>query len=460
MDNYFDEVRFELDDDAFYRFDRFGDFIGIKKMVARTLPIVFGSLRHHWKLFWTVDDINQINDFYHDALIKLNGFPVQALDFFTPKQYREEIKNSFFIDCSSDEEFLLAVIKHVRYNHCALEEIISRGLSFNLSDDVIDFYNGITDYLENELKKGNLESVPKSSVNSRFRPYYNNFRLEDEKVFEEAVCSVCYTDVFETPSDTKPIIKDIAGSRLSCSPPKEHNLLPSSLKLLKERLDGIEKADLRTCLNLLENYPCFVEEKDYEKFKRDLEKSQVSFNSLYDDLAVEGARKLIKKYYSSLAVGILVSDLIESKNAKILIEFREKFRHSEEWQDPARICFFIDCLSYCYKKGKKYLVKEGYCKLNAIMRHIDHHYSLAYWYCFDPMVEGQWREVYDHHAINDLNREKFCDALKATVEQNIIIKGSFLFLDVFKIASEQNDFNTAKAMIRDAFDKHLPKKKK
>ena len=468
MNNYFAEIGqlcFDVDFPIVYRRSRDGEILGYKNGYVKKLPIIFGSLKHHWQYFWTTDDINEINDAYHELLVKANGFQIEALDIFTSKQYRQPVKNTFFKDCSNDPGFLIDIMEHIKYNNEALKEIIKRGLKYSFGDDIEELYKSISLYLEEEKRKGNLEIPPRSYANTRSKPLYKTSEEVEKKVYDDALYSIHYVDnLMECAKAHKEfewIIIDIDGSKLSCPDPKIVQLLPSSIKLLKTRLNGIEKANVQTCLDLLDHYECFVDKKHLEEFKSNLEAHKYSLNSLYenDDAFLKYAIQLIKKYYSFAAVAAYIENERTNYLYSVIIQFRESFRHNKEWQDPARVCFFIDCLSYCFKKGYEFIDKECYLKLNAIMRYLNHGFCTSYWYCFDPMNAGEWRQVFEHNKINDNNYGEVCRALKAIIEQNISIK-SDLVLDIFKIASEQYDFKVVVQLINKVFKKRNIKKKK
>lgn len=437
------------------------------------IPVLFGALKRYRYYFWTNQEVRDINDQYQKDLIENNRFPVKKLHLWRKKDDGVEV-NSFFVDLSKDPRYLGYVISGVRHNQKALYDIVmiwwnydwgseletyetaadDGSISIRKKSKAVSFFEEVRDYIDvNEFNiKRPIFDTNKSFFNSG---YLIKNTTDGEEFIKEAYSETSY-DVFTeddyVPGTDKLVIR---GTKLEFKPIEKLKLNDEALYIIRNWLKGIEDMSWKTAINLLENYKYYISEENYGKFLRELEKATPLINSLFETFALDFIVQLIKKYYYYTVALNVDTAKRRDEQQQVMTEFRKKFRGEPQFQQPETLCYFVDIISYFYKKGFYFLEKEAYREMNSVMRAIFKD-TQADWYCFDPLKYGEWYkncvDPYKNCFVGDREKDLFT-ALRYSIERHLIFSSS-LILDAFEITCNEHDFKQAKKLVDKACRKY------
>jgi hypothetical protein len=437
------------------------------------IPVLFGALKRYRYYFWTNQEVREINEEYRRDLIEYNRFPVRQLHLWRQKNKDIEV-NSFFVDLSKDPKYLAYVISGIKHNQKALYDIVMMWCHYDwgaeletyeaISSDgsvsvkkkskALSFFEEVRDYID--VNEYSIKRPPFDTNKS----FFNSDCLvrditEGEGFIKEAYSETSY-DVFSEDDyvENSPKLV-IRGTKLDFKPIEELNLSRESLDIIRNWLKGLEDMSWRTAINLLENYKFFVFEENYGKFLRELEKNTPLLNSLFETFALDFIVQLIKKYYYyTVALKVDIAKRRDEQQ-QVVIEFRKRFRSEFQLQQPENLCYFVDVISYFYKKGFYFLEKEAYREMNSVMRTI-FNYTPVDWYCFDPLKCGEWFkncvDPYKNCFVCSREKDLFM-ALRYIIETHLIFSSS-LILDALEITCVEQDFKKAKKLIDKACRKY------
>ena len=438
------------------------------EMMACSVPwklhLLFGALKRYRYWFWTNEDIRNINDEYHEDLEKFNGFPVKMLNVFRRRSTGIEV-NSFFIDLGKDPLYLVGVISSATLNLNHLCEIIY------LCDETRDLKKGtdlfsiVNDYMDKEIKNQTIQKPPyDNNVNYFHNTFLYKNTNDGKKIIEDSYSrttviapdeenGVIFGPWLLNPDFRPEII--IYETKLVFKDAEHVDLNQKASDILNNNLEGIDEIELDTCINLVENFECFVEKRNYKRFLKELVYGKMMLESIFPSIGIEYCVELIKKYYRTGIVHDTDEKIREEQEQKTIKDFEELYHHADGWNKTAGIyCYFFDILGYFYKKKCCFLDRNAYIDANAVMRYLVRE-SQPDWYCFDPEYYGQWASyLTDDGLFIDAKKDKdLMTSLRAIIEKNISINSS-LIVEAFNIASNEHNFKEAVRLIDKAIRKH------
>lgn len=424
--------------------------------------ILFGALKRYRYYFWTYEERRKINEEYHKDLLKCNGFPVPYISIFLSKEEKPFI-NSFFEDTYKDYQNIKFIIWDIKHNLDHLNNIISicleyeEGTSKYISASA--FFEKVNKYIE-EQKRNNSIKEP-INLDADWREIHYIDIKEPDPVSEEELRRLeneskvewyekSFDEDFNIEVDYRIVI---LGREVRFDKENDYKLSSEEKKLLKNQFTKTDEATIDNCINLINNYKLFVAEKKYKAFKKVIYKNTPWFNSIYEDLALEIILSILRKFYSP-AVYLLSKDTLKEEDEK---NIREQLIMDldEHFDTPEKLCWLIDLLSYCYKKGYYYLSRWDYKTINYIMRQSINKSPIC-WHCFDPIWKGQWFNA-ETGTIKEMKNTNF-NFVK--VISGILIESfywnlnSSLIVDVFKIAINDTNFEEATKKIDKAISKY------
>ena len=128
---------------------------------------------------------------------------------------------------------------------------------------------------------------------------------------------------------------------------------------------------------------------------------------------------------------------------------------NETFNSYEMLCWLIDLLGYCDKKGFYYISWFTYIDLNFIMRQVLKGVPTTFC-CFDPLFYGKWFDSENGRPrlINDLDYD-FIKVIQSLLAENFYGHlNSSMILEVLEIAKVNRNFNVATKEIDKAIRKY------
>ena len=434
------------------------------------IPVLFGALKRYRYYFWTYEQRRVINDEYHKDLEEYNGFPVRYLNIFRKKPDGKVIEiNSFFGDIGKQGEYLRHIILNITYNLFHLNEIIkmcskkikktnSFGEEKMVYTDAMVFYKEVENYISEEKKTNSIEKLPyeidQREVDKKVLIINHN---EADKLIKEYSKELwSYKEFYDDEWNLEDFSIFWCGYEIKYKEIKDIELSDKAKVILNNQLTKAKDVDLDTCLELVNSYKLFVEEKNYKRFENRVKNLYLITNTLYEWIPIEKIISILREFYSYSVYLGTKSEFGESERERIRKETDELL--SFGYGNSGELCYLIDILSYCYKKGFYFIGPEFIRKVNCLMRKAVP-YSKADWYCFDPETYFEWLDK-DKMDIKELQTYgwDFELVISNLLFANVNYSASLL-VDVIKIAQEVTSYSKATEMIDKAIRDYKKKLK-
>ena len=424
------------------------------------IPILFGALKFYKRAFWTAEEIKHINETYRTDLCNYNGFPIYYFDLFQRKPTAEEFGSSFVVDIRSDGEYLKYIILDINYNLEQLYKITHMVKKWAMSKEksTSELYDEIKAYMEAE--KPNLDWPYDDKY---YYPFWNTIVVKNPNRAERLIWEDAhnYKEIWEEKEDGSYDIVDveIKNTKLRIKDVDHIKLNKKALSIVKNNLQGLDKADLETCINLIENFKYYVLEKNYRKFLRECSKYQGFLNAVLDIVVIWTATNIIRKYYSySTALEINKKEIEEEKQL-VINQFADMFWLSNDNFNCEFLCSFIDVMAYFYKKGFQLFSRDGFLDANELMRYFIP-ISSSTWNCFDPIKHLEWVDyLKDAKIMNEDKKNQLWRVLGYVIENNIIFSSS-LIIDAFEITCNASCYDDAIKRVDKAISEYRSKMRK